>query len=270
MRRFLTRFAALAALIMPLPAAAANGFEEVVQARILPGWTMPDGGQMAALQLTLAEGWKTYWRAPGDAGIPPRFDWSRSRNLDTVEITWPAPSVILQSGVRTIGYSDRLILPLKMTPETQGRAISLEGEVEVGVCLDVCIPVTLPLSQDLPTGQTSPDPRIAAALASTPYTAAEAGLRQISCQITPITDGLRLTARIDLPPAGGREVVVIETGNPAIWVAQSQAERTGDTLIAETEMFHVDGSDFVLNRAELRLTVLGRDRAVDILGCPAG
>ena len=47
----------------------------LVSARLMPGWVTPDGARMTALQVELEPGWKTYWRSPGDAGIPPHFDW---------------------------------------------------------------------------------------------------------------------------------------------------------------------------------------------------
>ncbi len=76
---------------------------------------------MAAFEITLEEGWKTYWRSPGDAGIPPRFDWENSHNLDGVALHWPRPAVFESFGTQTIGYSEKLILPVELTPVDQNR-----------------------------------------------------------------------------------------------------------------------------------------------------
>ena len=49
--------------------------------RLLPGDAKPGGDGLAGLEIRLDEGWKTYWRSPGDAGIPPTFDWSKSEKI---------------------------------------------------------------------------------------------------------------------------------------------------------------------------------------------
>ncbi len=57
-----------------VPALAQDQFDLPVTGQVLEGWVRADGTRMAAVQLDLEPGWKTYWRAPGDAGIPPSFD----------------------------------------------------------------------------------------------------------------------------------------------------------------------------------------------------
>ena len=54
---------------------------------------------MAAVEIRLAPGWHTYWRVPGEAGIPPRFDWSGSQNLAAVAYEWPRPEIIVSYGI---------------------------------------------------------------------------------------------------------------------------------------------------------------------------
>jgi DsbC/DsbD-like thiol-disulfide interchange protein len=259
--------AAAVALTAPAQAAPAA---DMVEARLLPGWRAADGTHIGALEISLRDGWKTYWRAPGDAGIPPRFDWRGSRNLGDVGVVWPVPRTISQNGVRTIGYADSVVLPLRISPQDTGRPVTLKGAVEMGICKDVCVPVSLKLSHELPADDTGRDPRIVAALAARPFTAQEAGVADVSCRVSPIEGGLRLRAEIDLPRQGRDEIAVIETDNPAVWVAQAQSERRGRSLVAETELYHVDGKAFALDRSGLRVTVLGDGKAVDIQGCPAG
>jgi DsbC/DsbD-like thiol-disulfide interchange protein len=78
---------ALASMGLPLSTASTAQAEspaDMVQIRILPGWSRDDGSHMAALHLILAPGWKTYWRAPGDAGIPPMMDLEGSDNLSDI------------------------------------------------------------------------------------------------------------------------------------------------------------------------------------------
>ena len=247
----------------------ANPAADLVEARILTGWRDAGGRHVAALHLELQDGWKTYWRAPGDAGIPPRFNWSGSGNLSDVAITWPTPRTLSQNGVRTIGYAKVLTLPMHFTPQNEGQAITLDGTLELGLCKDVCLPLTLRISQDLPKTAGKRDPRIVAALASRPYSASEAGVGRVVCSVSPIEGGMHLRAEIDVESYGRDEVAVIETDNPQIWVAQAKTNRQGGRLFAETDLYHVEGKSFALNRDGLRITVLGNGQAVDIQGCPA-
>lgn len=265
---FGTILIALAGLMAPM--AVAGPLDEAFEARLLPGWRAADGRHVTALELRLAEGWKTYWRAPGDAGIPPQFDWRGSRNMAGVEITWPTPHVLLQDGVQVIGYVDRLVLPLTITPKRPGKAVQLKSSIDLGVCKDVCVPVSVTVSQELSTAPAKPDPRIVSAIASRPYSATEADVGTVSCRIAPIDGGLRLEASVELPPIGGREVAVVETSNPQVWVAQGDTRRDGKRLTTVSELYHVDGRAFALDRSGLRITVIGGSSAVDIQGCPAG
>ena len=83
---------AMAGLPAPTRAGEASPWSSVDGAaiRLLPG-KAPAAGP-AGIEIKLAEGWKTYWRSPGDAGIPPTFDWSKSQNLGSIAVLWPAPS----------------------------------------------------------------------------------------------------------------------------------------------------------------------------------
>jgi DsbC/DsbD-like thiol-disulfide interchange protein len=239
---------------------------EVVQAEVLPGWQTARGTRMAALRLTLAPGWKTYWRAPGDAGIPPAFDWTGSRNLAAVAFHWPAPDVFDDYGIRTIGYADELVLPMELRPERPGAPIRVEGEMELGVCETVCIPAELTFSA-LIDDRGAMDPAIRAALAARPVPAGSAGVGRVACEVTPIADGVRLDARIEMPRIGGDEVALVEAGDPGIWVSDPQVARRGETLHVRADLVPPPGTALMLDRSALRFTVLGAARAVDIRGC---
>ncbi len=270
MKHLASRLLAAALCLVPLPALP-QSMDAVTSARVLPGWRLADGTHMAALELRLAPGWKTYWRAPGDVGIPPRFDWRGSRNLRGVEVQWPTPERMDQGGMTAIGYHGTVILPLHVLAQSGARDVMLSGSVDIGVCRDVCIPMTLSLSGDLPVAQSKRDARITAALADRPLTADEAGVQRVRCIVTPGKKGdLHLRAELSMPPSGGPETAVIEASDPNIWIAQPRTARQGNTLVAETRLAHVEGRPFALDRSKLRLTILGTRQVVDIKGCPGG
>jgi len=96
---------------------------------------------------------------------------------------------------------------------------------------------------------------------------AEAGAGPLTCRVTPTASGLRLDVALRLPATGGAEEVVIEAGDPAIWVSEPQTRRDGDTLLVAAEMLDMNGGTVALDRSRVRMTVLSADRAVDLLGC---
>ncbi|HCX68676.1 MAG TPA: hypothetical protein DHK64_14410, partial [Rhodobiaceae bacterium] len=57
----------------------------------------------AGLHLELSKGWKTYWRSPGEVGIPPSIDWAGSENIENVEFLWPAPERFTAFGIENFG-----------------------------------------------------------------------------------------------------------------------------------------------------------------------
>jgi DsbC/DsbD-like thiol-disulfide interchange protein len=267
MFRSLCLAAAAACLFSAAPRiAGAQDIDRVVSAELRPGWRQADGTHMAALHLKLAPGWKTYWRAPGDAGIPPEFGWRGSANLSGVSVVWPRPDVFEQGGMRSIGYHDEVILPLAIRPASGGD-VRLAGDMRLGICKDICMPHELSFSAVLPAAPSPRDPAIVAALADRPFTAADVGGASAQCRVDPSEKGMTLTAEIAVDPAGTREDVVIETGNPLLWVSEPRSRREGGTLVTRAEVRHVEKRPFALDRSSLTFTVLGSSHAVEIEGC---
>lgn len=260
---------AFAALSLTHPTAVpAEDMTGLSKVELRPGWRMDDGSHMAALHIVLEPGWKTYWRAPGDVGIPPQFTWKSAENIDGIATNWPTPEVFFEQGMRSVGYIQEVVVPLHMSAEDGAADIHLAGEMQIGICKDVCIPATLSFDATLPPSPTRPDPTIAAALTDRPYTASEAGVASVTCRINAGVDGeLVLHTTIDMPSAGGTEYVVVEAGNPYVWVAEPDSHRDAQGLHASTRLMHVDGNSFALNRSDLRFTVIGSSHAVDIQGC---
>lgn len=223
---------------------------------------------MSAVRLRLAPGWKTYWRAPGEAGIPPQFFWTESENLAKAGFHWPVPDVFTSSGLRSIGYHDEVVIPLELTPKNASDALFVAGSVDLGICDEICVPVSLDFAADLVVG-THRDPAIVAALVNRPLTAEEAGVSDLSCSFAPEGDGMRITAALNLPSGGLGEMVVIEAGDPGLWVSPAQSVREGGRLVASAMVQPTGDVPVVLDREHLRLTVIGDHGAVDIRGCPA-
>jgi suppressor for copper-sensitivity B len=152
------------------------------------------------LELRLTPGWHTYWRTPGDAGIPPTIDWQGSENLAGAAIAWPAPRRLPPAGdLETYGYEDRVVLPIVVTLAHPGAALRLHAEVDYASCKNICIPYHASLDLALASGLALPGPEatlIAAARARIPTDLAAAQLRLLGAVVAPGKDGAVLSVRL--------------------------------------------------------------------------
>ncbi len=264
----------LMAVVALLPCAPAGAqtydIEGVAALEVLQGYRTPQGTHMAAIRIRLKEGWKTYWRAPGGNGIPPRFRWTGSRNIEAVAYHWPAPGVFVEEGIRTIGYKTELILPLEFIPKQDGQTIDLSGNIEFGVCQDVCIPAFADFTAILPVDASSHRAEIQTALAARPVSASLGGVKSVTCTVKPIKDGFRISAAIQMSEnLSATTEAIIEFPHPEVWVDQDQTVVSGSRLTAMANLYAFSKEPLVLDRSKLRFTLLGGTRTVDIRGCPS-
>jgi DsbC/DsbD-like thiol-disulfide interchange protein len=126
------------------------------------------GGEgMIGVELQLAPGWKTYWRMPGDAGVPPSFEWEGSENVNGFDVLYPAPVSMSDQGGTAVGYKGNVIFPVKLE-RVAGKSAKVALEFSYGVCKDVCIPIDSKLSLTLPPSALKPSTALHAALALVP------------------------------------------------------------------------------------------------------
>jgi len=111
-----------------------------------------DGSLMLGVEIALAKGWKTYWRYPGDSGLPPRFDWSGSQNLKSAEPLWPAPEKFTKPDT-TYGYKQHVILPLKVEAADEDEPLNLSLTFNYGFCDDICVPAEAVFNMTLAPGE---------------------------------------------------------------------------------------------------------------------
>lgn len=175
-------------LVLALPAAACaaeTGWQEVapqVSVRLISsGEVGPDGRMLVGLEIDMPENTKTYWRVPGETGIPTELDISGSQGVRDPSILWPYPTVETHDGYVDYVYYGPTVLPVEVTVE--GAAAHLELEALLGICSDICIPVTAVLS--LPLAGRAPDVgnrlrlRQAAALAPVEWSGPAAPLGEV-------------------------------------------------------------------------------------------
>jgi DsbC/DsbD-like thiol-disulfide interchange protein len=97
---------------------------------------------LGGVAIQLQPGWKTYWRTPGDSGVPPRFDFSKSDNVEAVTVLWPAPKKFDDgAGGTALGYKQQVVLPLRIVAKNADKPVTLRAHVSYAVCDKLCIPV---------------------------------------------------------------------------------------------------------------------------------
>ena len=144
-----------------VPAAAASDLASAwsegkaeTKARLVAG--AASGKPMAAVEIELAEGWKTYWRFPGDAGgVPPMFNWEKSENVGSVKVLYPQPKRFSDKAGDTLGYKGSVAFPVVVEPKDASKPLSLKLTLEYGICREVCVPVETELNVEIPAGDTS-------------------------------------------------------------------------------------------------------------------
>ena len=162
---------ALPLVLSAAPAFAADAFSTdwtlaaKSRARLIAG-----GRDLAGFEIALAPGAITYWRDPGDAGLPPTLDFSASDNVASVEPEFPAPKRIKEAdGGEAFGYDGGVVFPLRVKRRDPTKPATLKLNADFAVCEKVCLPAKARLELELSSAGASPHAgAIDAALAAVP------------------------------------------------------------------------------------------------------
>ena len=165
--------------------------------RLIAASAAPGKTVRAGVEIRLKSGWHTYWRYPGDAGVPPRFDFTGSQNVKAVDVLWPAPQPIPEHDLVTIGYTGDVILPLAVVPENSARPVKLRLKLDYAVCETLCVPAEGKADLVLTGGSSSQDTALAAAETRVPKKALLGESAPLAIKSVRREDG-----------AGGRRVIV--------------------------------------------------------------
>ncbi len=124
---------------------------------------------LGGVAFQLQPGWKTYWRTPGDSGVPPHFDFTKSENVDAVTILWPAPTQFPDgAGGTSLGYKSQVVLPLRIAVKNPDKPVVLRAAINYAVCDKLCIPVQASAELPFASVASTEDSALAAALDSVP------------------------------------------------------------------------------------------------------
>jgi DsbC/DsbD-like thiol-disulfide interchange protein len=178
------------------------------EARLIAG-----GARLAGFEIALAPGAITYWRDPGDSGLPPTFDFSASDNVARVEPVFPAPKRIREAdGGEAFGYDGRVVIPLRVEPKDALKPATLALDANYAVCEKVCLPAKARLTLTLPAGPSPFSGVVESALAAAPRLVAPAEFGELKPEGG---DGWRLCA----PHAAGQTHDLFVEPPAAWWVS---------------------------------------------------
>src|SRR6202165_5621459 len=124
---------------------------------------------LGGIAFQLEPGWKTYWRTPGDSGVPPRFDFSKSENIEAITVLWPAPTKFDDgAGGHSLGYHDQVVLPLRIVAKNADKPVMLRADINYAVCEKLCIPVEASAELAIASVASTEDSALFAALDTVP------------------------------------------------------------------------------------------------------
>ena len=236
------------------------------EVRLLPGHLLENGQYLAGVEISLAPGWKTYWRMPGEGGIPPVFDWSGSSNVSGATVEWPVPRVFDTYGLRSLGYYDLVVFPVLFDIDDAGADADLVLSLSYGLCSDICIPAEARAAIRAPLAEVRNADLLAEARAATTEAAEGISAR---CAIVPAAGAWRLDALVSgAGPLAPATVAVFEAPDPDLWIGTPDAVMQEDGLLFSAPMDWFGNGAFALSRADVRITLIDSGRsAVELTGC---
>ena len=161
----LTFAAGCVALLLAGPACAADASPWVEDnysgIRLIAGANKGGAESLrAGIEIKMLPGWHTYWRYPGDSGVPPRFSFAGSDNLASAKVLYPAPHAFTDETGTTIGYKGDVILPLDVFPRQPGKPVTLRAKVDYAVCEKLCVPVEAKIELTIPPTDGADNPEL--------------------------------------------------------------------------------------------------------------
>lgn len=173
------------------------------------------------VQINLDPGWKTYWREPGDAGVPPELNIDGSTNVKNVVLAFPAPHRFDDGGMHWAGYKKPVSLPVTFTLVEPNQATRLKGHAFLGICETICIPVTAEF--DIPLGQTRSDP-LSKTLVDTAFEQLPSSATAIFGAASATKDGEDIKLSVNLPE-DNPDTDVFVAGNGTIAYGMAKLEK---------------------------------------------
>lgn len=238
-------------------------------ARLIAGATQTGQGakiHRAGVEIRMAPGWKTYWRYPGDSGVPPHFDFAGSDNVKNVTVLWPAPQRLADSEGVTIGYKSNVIFPVRIEAQDSAKPVTLRLKLDYAICEKLCIPVDARSELSLTGAAGATDALLSAAEARVPQPAEIGKGKDISI-VSVRREATASPARIlvDVKAPAGTTAELFAEGPTPNWALPVPEPVAGADAGTQRFAFVLDGlpPGASANGAVLTLTASAGERAIE-------
>jgi len=219
---------------------------------------------LGGIALQLQPGWKTYWRTPGDSGVPPRFDFSRSENIEAVTVLWPAPLKFDDgAGGHSMGYHDQVVLPLRIVAKNADKPVTLRADINYAVCEKICIPVGANTELSFTSVASTEDSALFAALDTVPKPASIGDPNPLT--IRDVKRDGKSTVLVDVVSPDGVPVDLFVEGPTPDWGLPVPKLLDHGPPGVKRFAFELDGvpPGTSPEGAALKLTLVGGDRSLE-------
>jgi DsbC/DsbD-like thiol-disulfide interchange protein len=219
---------------------------------------------LGGIGFQLQPGWKTYWRTPGDSGVPPRFDFSKSENIEAVTVLWPAPAKFDDgAGGHSMGYHNQLVLPLRIVAKNADKPVTLRADINYAVCEKLCIPVEANAELAFTSVASTEDSALFAALDTVPKPANVGDPNPLT--IRDVKRSGKSTVLVDVVSPDNRDVDLFVEGPTPEWALPVPTPVEHGPPGVKRFSFELDGLPPGTNPegAALKLTLVGRDRSYE-------
>jgi DsbC/DsbD-like thiol-disulfide interchange protein len=219
---------------------------------------------MGGIALQLQAGWKTYWRTPGDSGVPPRFDFSKSENVEAVTVLWPAPMQFDDgAGGHSLGYKGQVVLPLRIVAKNADKPVTLRAAINYAVCEKLCIPVEANAELAFASVASTEDGALHAALDTVPKPANVGDPNPLT--IRDVKREGKSAVVVDVATSDARDVSLFVEGPTPDWALPVPKLIEGGPPGVKRFSFELDGlpPGASPEGAALKLTLVGGDRAYE-------
>src|ERR1700682_986422 len=219
---------------------------------------------LGGIAIQLQPGWKTYWRTPGDSGVPPRFDFSKSENIEAVTVLWPAPAKFDDgAGGHSMGYHDQVVLPLRIVAKNADKPVTLRAGINYAVCEKICIPVEAHAELGFTSVASTEDSALFAALDTVPKPASIGDPNPLT--IRDVKRDGKSSVLIDVVTPDTREINLFVEGPTPDWALPVPTLLEKSPPGIKRFSFQLDGLPPGADPegAALKLTLVGGDRAYE-------
>ena len=219
---------------------------------------------LGGIAFQLQPGWKTYWRTPGDSGVPPRFDFSKSENIEAVTVLWPAPMKFDDgAGGHSLGYKGQLVLPLRIVPKSADKPVTLRADINYAVCEKLCIPVDASAELPFTSVASTEDSALFAALDTVPKPANVGDPNPLT--IRDVKRDGKASVLVDVVSPDGQQVSLFVEGPTPDWALPVPKLRENSPPGIKRFAFELEGvpPGSGPEGAALKLTLVGGDRAYE-------